>query len=122
MGSVLLVAMVVLAGTGGELAATHAVRQFGEIKDFSPRTLLRILGRAFRRGWMWIGIGLMTVAFYSLLALLSREPVSLAIPATSLSYFAGALGAQAFLNEQVSGLRWLGVTLVCAGVALAWVG
>jgi len=122
MVSILLVAVVVLAGTGGELAATHAVRQSGEVKDFSLGTLLRILGRAFRRRWMWTGIGLMTIAFYSLLALLSREPVSLAIPATSLSYVAGALGAQVFLGEQVSRLRWLGVTLVCAGVALAWVG
>ena len=122
MVSILLVGVVVLAGTGGELAATHAVRQSGEVKDFSLGTLLRILGRAFRRRWMWTGIGLMTIAFYSLLALLSREPVSLAIPATSLSYVAGALGAQVFLGEQVSRLRWLGVTLVCAGVALAWVG
>jgi multidrug transporter EmrE-like cation transporter len=122
MVSILLVGVVVLAGTGGELAATHAVRQSGEVKDFSLGTLLRILGRAFRRRWMWTGIGLMMIAFYSLLALLSREPVSLAIPATSLSYVAGALGAQVFLGEQVSRLRWLGVTLVCAGVALAWVG
>jgi multidrug transporter EmrE-like cation transporter len=122
MVSILLVGVVVLAGTSGELAATHAVRQSGEVKDFSLGTLLRILGRAFRRRWMWTGIGLMTIAFYSLLALLSREPVSLAIPATSLSYVAGALGAQVFLGEQVSRLRWLGVTLVCAGVALAWVG
>ena len=122
MGNALLVAIVVLAGTGGELAAAHAVRQCGEIKDFSPRSLVRVLGRVFCRGWMWTGIGLMGLAFYSLLALLSREPVSLAIPATSLSYVVGVLGAQVLLRERVSGMRWLGVTLVCAGVALAWMG
>lgn len=122
MVNALLVAIVVLASTGGDLAVAHAVRKFGEVKDFSFRGLLRILGRAFRQGWMWVGIALMAVTFYSLLALLSRQPVSLAIPATSLSYVVGVLGAQVLLGERVSGARWLGVSLVCAGVAVAWMG
>ena len=122
MGSALLVAIVVLAGTGGEIAATHAVRQCDAVKSFAPAALLRVLGRAFRVGWMWLGIGLMAIAFYTLLVLLSREPVSFAIPATALSYAVGSLGAKFFLGEQVSGVRWVGVVLVCVGVALVWSG
>ncbi len=122
MTNALLVAIVVLASTGGDLSVAHAVRKFGEVNDFSIRGLLRILGPAFHEGWMWIGIALMAVTFYALLILLSRQPVSLAIPATSLSDVVGVLGAQVFLGEQVSGARWLGVSLVCAGVAVAWVG
>jgi drug/metabolite transporter (DMT)-like permease len=71
---------------------------------------------------MWIGISLMAVSFYSLLALLSREPVSLAIPATGLSYAVGVLGGRIFLGEQVTGIRWIGVFLVCFGVGLASMG
>lgn len=122
MGRALLVAIVVLAGTGGEIAAAHAIRQFGEVKNFAPRALLLLLGRAFRLGWMWCGIGLMAVSFYALLVLLSWEPVSFAIPATALSYVVGALGAKVFLGEEVSNIRWLGVILICVGVALTWVG
>jgi drug/metabolite transporter (DMT)-like permease len=118
MRTALLVAIVVLAGTGGEIAATHAMRLCGEVKDFAPRVLLATLGRAFRQGWMWIGIAQMALSFFSLLALLSWVDVSFAIPVTALSYAVGALGARLFLGEQVSGARWVGVLLVCLGVAL----
>ena len=122
MRTALFIAFVVLAGTGGEIAATHAMKRVGEVKNFAPRALLRVLGRAFCQGWMWVGIALMALAFFSLLALLSWENVSLVVPATALSYVVGALGAKFLLGEQVSGVRWVGVILVCIGVALVWAG
>lgn len=116
------VAVVVFASTGGEIAVTHAMKRLGEVHDFSPRAILRVIGRAFRQGWMWFGFALMTVSFFALLALLSWENVSFVIPATALSYAAGALGAKYLLGERVSRLRWAGVLLVCFGVALVWAG
>jgi drug/metabolite transporter (DMT)-like permease len=71
---------------------------------------------------MWLGVALMTTAFFSLLAVLSTENVSLVVPATALSYGAGALGGKFFLGEQVTPRRWAGVLLVCAGVALVVIG
>jgi drug/metabolite transporter (DMT)-like permease len=68
--------------------------------------------------WMWIGIGLEAVGFFSLLALLSWADVSVVVPATALSYVTGACGAKFLLNEKVAPLRWAGVLLVCLGVAL----
>jgi drug/metabolite transporter (DMT)-like permease len=118
MRTAFLIAVVVLAGSGGEIAATHAMRLSGDARGLTVSIVLTALGRAFRRGWMWIGIGMMALAFFSLLDLLSREEVSYAIPLTALSYVAGALGAKLFLGEEVSPLRWLGVLLVCVGAAL----
>jgi uncharacterized membrane protein len=57
-----------------------------------------------------------------LLVLLSWEPISLVIPASALSYVVGTLGAKYILGEQVSAARWVGVVLVCAGVALVAAG
>ena len=122
MRTALFIAIVVFAGTGGEIAVTHAMKRLGEVKSFSPLAILRVVGRAFRQGWMWFGFALMAVAFFALLLLLSWEDVSFVIPATALSYVAGALGARFLLGEQVSGLRWAGVLLVCIGVALVWAG
>jgi uncharacterized membrane protein len=122
MRTALFIALVVLAGTGGEIAATHAMKRVGEVKNFAPRALLRVLRCAFRQSWMWVGIALMALAFFSLLALLSWENVSFVVPATALSYVVGALGAKFLLGESVSSARWLGVTLVCIGVALVWAG
>lgn len=118
MRAALLLAVVVVAGSGGEIAATHAMRLSGEAKSLTVSAVLTYLGRAFRRGWMWIGIGMMALAFFSLLDLLSREEVSFAIPLTALSYAVGALGAKLFLGEEVSPARWFGVLLVSVGAAL----
>ena len=122
MRTALFLAIVVFCGTGGEICVTHAMKRIGEVRNFAPRALLAVLRRAFRLGWMWLGILLMAVAFYAFLALLSWAPVSFVIPATALSYAVGALGAKFLLGERVSGSRWAGVLLVCLGVALAWAG
>lgn len=118
----ILYLLIVGAGTGGELCVARGMKAVGEVKDFRPSALLGLIPRILRVPWMWAGIGLMATAFFSLLAVLSRQNVSLVVPVTALSYGAGALGGRLFLGEQVTPRRWAGVLLVCAGVALVIVG
>jgi uncharacterized membrane protein len=112
--------LVIVAGTGGELCVTRAMKVIGEVHDFRPAALARFVFRAMRVGWMRIGIGMMTLAFFSLLAMLSIENVSLVVPVTALSYAAGTTGAKLFLHERISLQRWIGVLIVCVGVTLVW--
>ncbi len=112
------IGIVVLTGTAGDICVTYAMKRIGEVHSFRPSVVLPMLGRAFRLGWMWLGIGLMAIAFFSLLALLSWADASLVVPATALSYVTGAFGAKFLLNEKVAPIRWAGVVLVCIGVAL----
>jgi hypothetical protein len=114
----ILLAVLVCCSTGGEITIAHGVKTLGEPASLRPKQILLFLGRALRNGWFWAGIPLMAVSFYSLLVLLSWQPVSLVIPASALSYVVGTLGAKYFLHEQISGARWAGVVLVCIGVAL----
>jgi drug/metabolite transporter (DMT)-like permease len=116
------IGIIVLAGTSGELAVSHAMKQIGEVTELGVRTVARAIGQAACAPWMWAGIAMMAAAFFALLAVLSWADVSFAVPVTALSYAVGAFGARVFLREQVSGVRWLGVTLVCAGVALVCLG
>lgn len=122
MRTVLGFAIMVLANTGGEIAMTHAMKRIGEVRDFTPRALLGVLRRVLRLEWMWIGVALTAVGFFSMLALLSWENVSFVIPSTALSYAVGALSAKFLLGEKVDYTRWVGVFLVCIGVALVWTG
>jgi drug/metabolite transporter (DMT)-like permease len=118
IAEVLSLAVIVGAGTGGELAVTRAMKNIGEVHDFSPSNIIQVLKNAFTEGWMWFGISLMALAFFALLAMLSWENVSFVVPVTALSYVAGALGGKYFLGEQIPPKRWIGVLLVCLGVAL----
>lgn len=122
MHEVFLLLTIVVAGTGGELCLTRAMKTIGEVHDFRPLSLLRIFARALRVGWMWIALLMMTTGFFALLAMLSLENVSFVVPVTALSYAAGALGGKFFLGERVAPLRWAGVLLVCLGVTLVWLG
>jgi drug/metabolite transporter (DMT)-like permease len=108
---VILFAFIIVAGTGGELCVSRAMKAVGEVKDFRPAAIARVIGRALRVGWMWAGVGLMALAFFSLLGALSI-----------LNYVTGALGAVFFLREHVSRRRWAGVFLVSLGVTLVFLG
>jgi drug/metabolite transporter (DMT)-like permease len=110
--------LIVVAGTGGELCVSRAMKTAGEVTDFRPAGLVRFILRALRVGWMWAGVGMMAVAFFALLGMLAIEAVTFVVPVTALSYAAGALGARWFLRERVSSQRWLGVAIVCVGVTL----
>jgi drug/metabolite transporter (DMT)-like permease len=112
--------VIVAAGTGGELCVSRAMKVVGEVHDFRPVALFQFVLRAIRVGWMWIGIAMMTLAFFALLAMLSIENVSFVVPVTALSYAAGAFGAMVFLHERISRQRWIGVLIVCIGVTLVW--
>jgi drug/metabolite transporter (DMT)-like permease len=118
MREVILYLLIIGAGTGGELCVSRAMKAVGEVKDFHPAALVRVILRALRASWMWLGLGLMATAFFSLLAMLSIENVSLVVPVTALSYGAGALGGKFFLGEKVTPRRWAGIFLVCIGVTL----
>jgi drug/metabolite transporter (DMT)-like permease len=117
-----LVFLIVATGTGGELCVARAMRQAGEVTDFRPSAVLRALGVALRLRWLWLGLALLAAYFVTLLAMLSFENVSFVIPVTALGYVVGALGGRFFLGERVETARWLGVLLVCAGVALVVAG
>jgi drug/metabolite transporter (DMT)-like permease len=115
-----MLALLVVSGTGGELCVSHAMKQVGEVHDFRPAALVKFVLRALRVGWMWLGVAMMAVAFFSLLAMLSFENVSFVVPVTALSYAAGAVGAAIFLREKINAQRWVGVAIVCVGVTLVW--
>ncbi|NDQ57614.1 MAG: EamA family transporter [Acidipila sp.] len=122
MRNTILVFLVTVAGTLGEMSVGRAMKDIGEVTRFTPRAIFRVVLQSMARPFMWLGLLLMAVAFFSLLLLLSWENVSFAVPVTALSYVIAAVGAKFLLREEVSGLRWLGVGMVVVGVSLVWAG
>lgn len=122
MREALLLGVLIFSTSGGEIAVSRGMKAVGEPARLRPRELLSFLLRALRNAWFWAGVPLLALAFYSMLVLLSWKAISFVIPASALSYVVGTLGAKYILREDVSPARWIGVVLVCAGVALVAAG
>jgi drug/metabolite transporter (DMT)-like permease len=120
MRTIILFVLIIASGTGGELSVSRAMRGMGEVHDFRPRAIFQFVIRGLAQPWMWVGVVMMAIAFFSLLAILSFRDVSFVVPVSALSYAAGAFGARAFLGERISRNRWLGIAVVCIGVTIVW--
>jgi drug/metabolite transporter (DMT)-like permease len=120
MRTFILFFLIIASGTGGELCVSRAMRSIGEVHDFRPKSIVSFVWRGLQLPWMWVGVTMMSVGFFSLLAILSFRDVSFVVPVSALSYAAGAFGARAFLGERISRNRWLGIAVVCVGVTIVW--
>jgi transporter family protein len=118
MKTAVMIAMIVLADSAGDVLITKGMKQVGEISTIKPKELLSIAQRVLSNRDFLSGIFFMAVTFFSFLTVLSWADLSLVFPATSLVYVASGLGAKFILKETVSLQRWAGILLVCLGVAL----
>jgi bacterial/archaeal transporter family protein len=114
----LLIALVVLGGSAGDLFITKSMKQLGEISTLHFGRLLQIAGRAITNRYFLTGLFFMAVSYFSFLGALRLADLSLVLPATSISFVITTIGARLFLKETISPMRWAGILLVCVGVAL----
>jgi uncharacterized membrane protein len=118
MITAMLIGLVVLGGSAGDLLITRGMKQLGEISTLHFGTLVRIAGRALSNRSVLSGVFCMAVSYFSFLGALRLADLSLVLPATSVSFVITTIGARLFLKETISVSRWTGILLVCIGVAL----
>ena len=109
---------VVISGVLGDVLSAKGMSKRGEIHDFRPRGIVRILQYIGTHRTVLAGIGCNALAFMAFLALLSAAQLSFAVPATALSYIVKTALAQIYLREAVTRNRWIGAILVAIGIVL----
>jgi drug/metabolite transporter (DMT)-like permease len=114
----LLVAIIVVCTTVGEVMQAKGMRAHGEIHDFRPGALGHVVNSMVRNRMVLASVLAMTISFFAFMTLLSVEDVSFAVPATAASYVLETAMAKLILKEHISGRRWVGASLVACGVAL----
>ncbi len=114
----ILIAVIVLADSAGDVLLTRGMKQVGEISTLRWRELLAIARKVLSNRSFLSAIFFISVTFVSFLTVLSWADLSLIFPATSLIYVVSTLGARFILGETVTLERWAGILLVCLGVAL----
>jgi uncharacterized membrane protein len=114
----IMIAVIVLADSTGDVLLTKGMRQVGEVSTWSPRELLFIAYRAVRNHRVLASMLFMAVHLIGFLIVLSWADLSVVFPATALVYVLNTLAAKFILKETISGYRWAGTMLVCLGVGL----
>src|SRR5436190_133769 len=89
----LLLALMVLFGSLGNVLLSRGMKETGEILDFSPRALEDAFVKVFMNGSIWFGISSLLIFFVSYLLLLSWADYSYVQPASAIGYaFVAVLG------------------------------
>ena len=113
-----LVFLIVVCNTCSDLLNTMGMRRYGEVHDFHPVALLRLLSSLLRNRFIVAGIFFMAISFFALTSLLSISRLSFAVPATAVNYVFETLLAKLVLGERIALKRWAGAAIVSCGVML----
>jgi drug/metabolite transporter (DMT)-like permease len=113
-----LLASMIFFSSLGNVLLSRGMKQTGEIVDFSAAALGVTFVKTFTNGSIWFGILSLLVFFVSYLLLLSWADFSYVQPASAIGYAFVAVLGYFVLGEFISPMRWIGVLIVCLGVAL----
>ncbi len=110
------VVSLVVIGTNvfANYALTRGLREIGVVESWSPWPYVE----AFSKPWVTVGVIFMAVWLITRLALLSWADLTYVLPVTSFSYVLSAAVGAIWINEQVSVLRWLAVSIITLGILL----
>jgi drug/metabolite transporter (DMT)-like permease len=111
-----LIFLMVIFGPLGNVLLGKGMKQIGPVTSFSPAGLFHVFLNIFTTGAIWLGIGSLITFFVAYMLVLSWADYSYVQPASSFSYVIVALLAHFLLREDVTPLRWFGVSVICLGV------
>lgn len=116
--SVALLLVSVVFAIAGQLTLKSAMDEIGRIGRAEVRAPLETVLKAAKEPRLWIGLFLFGISALFWLVVLSRVPLSVAYPFVGVSYILVVLFSRLILHEHVPLLRWVGVAVVAAGIAV----
>jgi drug/metabolite transporter (DMT)-like permease len=118
MKTLAVMLIAITAGAVGDIFLTQGMKSTGDISAMGLRQIIDTVFKSLSNWRLILGTALQAVYFGLWLAVLSWEDLSVALPLQALSYLVVAFLAQWYLGENVGGMRWAGICLICVGVAL----
>jgi len=114
----LLVALVVIFGTAGNVFFSVGMKRVGALPRWSPAAWHGVFAQVFSSLPIWLGIASMMLFLAAMMLVLSWADFSYVLPATAAIYVLIPLLGHFLLGEVVGPLHWLGVGLICLGIVL----
>lgn len=118
MSTFLALLLVIITYSAGDVLLTRGMKRIGAIVTLNWSMVATLACAAITNGYLLGGLVCEVVALAFYLQALSGADLSLVLPATALSDVVVTLAAKYILNEHVSRRRWVGIGLICGGVAL----
>ena len=112
---IILILLAVIFNTVAQLALKVGMNQIGAFvfhwSNFAPVILKIVISP-----WIILGLTIYIGSVGVWLMVLSRAPMSIAYPMSSLSFVASAIAAYYFLGESLPGIRIAGIIVILIGV------
>lgn len=112
-----LVAVLIVLNSAGNFFFGLGMERIGALHGWSMAALHSAFFAVFSSGWIWLGIVSMLLFLAAFMMVLSWADFTYVLPATASMYVAVPLLSHFLLGERVTSLRWMGVALICVGVA-----
>jgi drug/metabolite transporter (DMT)-like permease len=112
----LLLGIIIGSTVTADLLQSHEMKRHGEILDFGPTGLRRLLATLVRKKNLILSVVCMAASFFAFMALVQVADLSFAAPASAGSLVIETVLARLILKEHVSPRRWIGAALVAGGV------
>lgn len=116
--SVALILVSIVLAIAGQLTLKSGMVEIGRIGRRQVAAPAQTVARVAREPRVWAGLVLYSISAVFWLVVLSRVPLSVAYPFVGLSYLVVVALSRFLFHEHVPALRWLGVLVIAAGVAL----
>ena len=113
----ILVIAIVIATVASDLLQSYEMKQVGE-QSVSAHGFARLLQTIAQRRLLILGVAGNAVSFFAFMALVQREPLSFAVPASAASYVLETVLAKFVLHERIGTRRAAGAMIALAGVVL----
>jgi drug/metabolite transporter (DMT)-like permease len=114
----ILLLVIVSCNATGDLLDASGMKRHGEVCNFRPSSVLRLIWELVRNPYIVGGVAAMAVGFAAQMSLLSIADLSFAVPASASSYVVETVLAKVILGEHINRTRWIGAGLVALGVLL----
>ena len=114
----ILLAVIIASTVTADLLQSHEMKRHGEVHDFRPSGLRRVLVTLARKRNLILAVACMAVSFFAFMALVQVADLSFAVPASAGSLVIETILARLLLKEHVDLSRWIGAALVACGVWL----
>ncbi len=110
--------IAVLSQAVGNVLLSASMRSLAAGGTPGAAELPGLLVRAAKTPAVLLGVAFLIVFFVLLAAALSREDLTIVMPAISLEVVVNVLFAARFLGERVTPQRWAGAAIIAVGIVL----